>query len=190
MRTTLPHPRQRERDLGVRPYGDARTRRATDDRFAPRYADVLVPLDGSDLTARALSHLPRVADRADTLVTLLHVIDVAIAPHVVAAAIPGVPTVLPVRSTEELITTMTDRATLYLGDLRAQLQHQGFQRVEIAVRRGGVKETILDAARSCDLVLLGTRRRSFLSRFVYGSVADHVVKHARQSALLVVQVEG
>lgn len=64
----------------------------------------------------------------------------------------------------------------YLGDLAA---------VTRAVRKGDPAEEILKYAadEGMDLIIVGTHGRKGLDRILFGSVADHVVKHSPVSVL-------
>jgi nucleotide-binding universal stress UspA family protein len=50
--------------------------------------------------------------------------------------------------------------------------------VEYRVQEGSPAEVILDVARECDLIVMGTHGRGGLSRAIMGSVAEHVLRDA------------
>jgi len=74
----------------------------------------------------------------------------------------------------------------YLRRVQGRLQGEGLQ-VDATVRRGDVTEEILRHAdeRRADLIVMSTHGRSGLGRWVYGSIADRVLRHASVPVLLV-----
>lgn len=59
--------------------------------------------------------------------------------------------------------------------------------MKTAIERGKPTEAILDYAKAnnVDLIVMSTHGRSGVSKFMLGSVADRVVRHAVQPVLLV-----
>jgi nucleotide-binding universal stress UspA family protein len=51
-------------------------------------------------------------------------------------------------------------------------------RITYRVEEGSATEVIVDAARGCDLIVMGTHGRGGLSRAIMGSVAEHVLREA------------
>ncbi len=142
------------------------------------YRTVLVPLDGSPIAEQALGHLRRaVTDRGAAEVTLLRVVQIV--PLVAEVGAPVIPL-----ATEENEVAI---ATAYLEGVRQVLQEDGFTNIEISVRTGQVPNAIVEAAESCDLVVIATHGRSGLARTVRGSVADYVVRNTPNSAVLVIR---
>ncbi len=66
------------------------------------------------------------------------------------------------------------------------LGNAGFK-VDTSVKQGDIRETIIDSAAECgaDLILLGSHGRSGLRRFLLGSVAESVARHASCSVEIV-----
>lgn len=74
----------------------------------------------------------------------------------------------------------------YLAGILARVREAGVE-VRSEVRRGDVAEEILrhvDEARA-DLIVMSTHGRSGLGRWVYGSIADRVLRHSPVPVLLV-----
>ncbi|HTX53084.1 MAG TPA: universal stress protein [Candidatus Baltobacteraceae bacterium] len=131
---------------------------------------ILVPLDGSPL---AEAVLPRVQELVRSLGAELCLLRVTEA-HV----FPGVdPTA------EEV--DVVQKAEAYVANLAVRLRAAGI-RVHTAVRYGEASHEILAhiADNAIDLVAMSTHGRSNLSRLLLGSVAEHVVRHARVPVLL------
>ena len=67
-----------------------------------------------------------------------------------------------------------------------ELRSAGFK-VETAVEVGDVRETIIDAAAACgaDLIVVGSHGQRAIQRFLLGSVAEFVARHAKCSVEIV-----
>lgn len=141
------------------------------------YHRLLIPLDGSELAEQALAQVEHVAaDGAH--ITLLQIIQ---PPLPVIAAEMAVP--LPTVSSEEL----RQEAETYLQTVASRLRDRPLA-VQVAVVEGdAVAETIVQYARDHghDLILMSTHGRGGLSRLVFGSVAEAVVRHAPCPVLIV-----
>ncbi len=127
---------------------------------------VLVPLDGSPLAERALGHLSYF-DLSSAEVQLL----------MVRHAPP------PVWSELDLDVHIPDpdsnqpRALEYLESLATALRAGGL-RVSLDSPRGDIAGIILERAEDCDLIVMTSRGRTGLKRWLYGSVAEKVVRYA------------
>ncbi len=67
-----------------------------------------------------------------------------------------------------------------------QLHSAGFA-VDAAVKVGDIRETIIDSAEEwgADLIVVGSHGRSGIERFLLGSVAEFVARHAKCSVEIV-----
>jgi nucleotide-binding universal stress UspA family protein len=131
---------------------------------------ILVPLDGSEMSAAVLPTVHQMARLYGAQVVLLHVIE----------ARPGL---YPTATSTE--TPQEARASLepYCAGL------QGVT-VQTLVAKGSPSFAILDAAKDgIDLVAMTTHGRSGPSRWVFGSVAEHVLHHI-EAPLLVFRTSG
>jgi nucleotide-binding universal stress UspA family protein len=133
---------------------------------------ILVPLDGSAFSEQALSYVEALART-----TSVHVVLVQVAPeHVFRGTEITVPAPYTVAE-----------ARTYLDGLAALLRRQGVT-VEISVpARDDFAATILDEvrAREADLVVMSTHGRSGPGRWLYGSVAEAVLKQSSVPVLLI-----
>lgn len=135
------------------------------------YHTILVPLDGSAFSERALPMATTLARALRAQVTLVRAVS--------AAVFPGTdPTEAEVQAVGE--------AHAYLSALAAGLSEQGLN-VEVAVPYGDAAESILleIGLRSADLVVMCTHGRSGLGRWIYGSVAEQVLAQSPVPVLLV-----
>jgi nucleotide-binding universal stress UspA family protein len=136
---------------------------------------ILVPLDGSKLAELALPHAVAMAKRSNAQVILIqaiHELEIAPSDRVVAEK----PPVSPQESAESYLRSV-------LADLRTKEGIDG----EVMVREGHPAEVILQAAESeeTDLIVMSTHGRSGLNRWVYGSVADKVLRQSPKPLLLI-----
>ena len=79
----------------------------------------------------------------------------------------------------QIEATAEAEAISAIGNATEQLKTSNLV-LETKVRRGDPRREILDEAKewSSDLIVLGSRGRTGLSRWILGSVAEHVVRHA------------
>lgn len=143
-----------------------------------RYNHILVPLDGSELAELAVADALDVATMSQAQVTLLWVIRPI--DHVIAAD-TGHPIYI-----DEQLDTQREAAMEYLTEVGKQFTARDLT-VHKVVEVGGPPEIIIDFAdhQPIDLIVMATHGRSGLQRWVYGSVADKVLRGASVPILLV-----
>lgn len=138
------------------------------------YRDVLVPTDGTEAADAALASAVGLATANESVLHLLTVLDVTTF---------GVD----VRS-EEQIATLEERARAVLDDARAVADDAGVESVVDAIERGSSVYEEVRAyveATDVDLVVMGSRRRSGVDRFLLGDVTENVVRTAPVPVLTV-----
>lgn len=138
------------------------------------YKRILVTLDQSELAERALPHAVAVAQAMSAAIELISVV--------------------PALDAETMRTAgaaydwsgATEQTQEYLAGIRARIEEAEVV-AKIAVRQGDVAEQILAhcTATGCDLIVMSTHGRSGLGRWVYGSIADRVLRYADVPVLLV-----
>jgi len=141
------------------------------------YKKILAPLDGSELAECALEHVRTVTKgRRAPKVILLQVIPFPAHPaHTLS---------------DELIRSESEKAEAnardYLAKVADSLRADGIA-VDTAIVRGGPAEEILDYAKEnkVDLIVMSTHGRSGVSRWVFGSVAERVLRHSATPVLIV-----
>lgn len=146
--------------------------------MSKQYKHILVPLDGSELAEAALVDAVSMAELNEAEMTLLQVVQPA--EHVI-----GAETMYPVYLDQQWQNQKLI-ALKYLDNLRHKLERAGVT-INKAVELGLAGETIIDYAHHhpVDLIVMATHGRSGLSRWVYGSVADKVLRGADVPVLLV-----
>jgi nucleotide-binding universal stress UspA family protein len=123
---------------------------------------ILVPLDGSELAESVLTQVRQVLSHKDSEILLLRV--VTLPPSVEEDA-------------GEPLDLLWSRAAEYLQNITGRLSAQGI-RVRSKVVEGSPANQILEVARNerVTLIALSTHGRTGLSRWVFGSVTEKVVR--------------
>jgi len=143
-----------------------------------QYKHILVPLDGSELAETALNDAVGVAEATHADITLLHVIPTI-------EEVLGNDTGHPIYIDQQWASK---RATAvdYLAKVRKRLDCNEVE-IHPAVEMGSAPEIIISYAHDhpVDLIVMATHGRSGLKRWVYGSVADKVLRGADLPVLLI-----
>lgn len=136
---------------------------------------ILVPLDGSPL---AEAVLPFVGDLAQRLGATLQLERVVLPAGYSSGRLDA--------SEFIYIDEFANDASDYLARVAAREESRGIT-VETDVARGHAALSILDAASRCgaDLIALSTHGRSGPERWITGSVADAVIRHAALPCLVI-----
>jgi nucleotide-binding universal stress UspA family protein len=143
------------------------------------YEEILVPLDGSVLAEAALPHARALAKAFDGRITLITVFEPA-----TVISQPGM--VGPVISVSVDAEAETAALREYLDKIAANLKTEGID-VRTAIREGDAASAVIDyaAANREDIIVMSTHGRSGIQRWVYGSVADKVLRSANVPVLLI-----
>jgi nucleotide-binding universal stress UspA family protein len=149
------------------------------------YRNIIVALDGSALAARVLPHVESLAERFGSTVTLLRVVtpvEVLLFAGTILEPISSRRHAELAQTTEQLRSDTVN----YLTSLGDQLAAKGLE-VDCTSPEGPASEVIVEQARQrgADLMAMTTHGRGGLSRWVLGSVAEDVVRHAPCPVLLV-----
>jgi nucleotide-binding universal stress UspA family protein len=151
-----------------------------DDEVIP-LRKILVPLDGSEWSFRAAKYAIKIAKMANTEIVCVHAV-VSLPSTAYANVHAGV-----------LIPR-------YMEEAKKEAQ-KWYDEVSAIAKKAGVvrlsAETILDAfsvadaiityaeRSNVDLIVIGTKGRTGLKKFVLGSVASGVISHAKSPVLVV-----
>lgn len=127
-----------------------------------RFRRILVPVDGSDLSDEILPLAASFAEQHGAAIVLLRVKDLPVGDY----AAPAV-----------LIAQRLDDVDASLADRRAPLEERGLK-VEVRSALGDPATEILDVVEreSIDLVAMTTHGATGLDRWLFGSVAEHVLR--------------
>lgn len=140
---------------------------------------ITVPLDGSELAERALPTAKELATLYSAPIHLLRVIDFtrleSFGPYGLG---------MEYTSVEPIVASEEAAAAAYLADMEVSLTEQGFT-VTTELRRGVVVREVIDAMKPDDLTVMASHGRGGVSRWLLGSVAEEVIRHAPAPVLLV-----
>jgi nucleotide-binding universal stress UspA family protein len=160
----------------------------------PVYQSLLVPLDGSDRAEAALPHAAAIAQRCGARIVLYAGVQnpMVVSPEAVGP-IPGlVAPSVPSAETLEMAEQARDATVAYLAHHAGELQALGIP-VTTSIGEGvDVADQILEVAQGegIDLIVMTTHGRTGLSRLLFGSVAESVLRRAGVPVLLIRTVEG
>lgn len=142
---------------------------------------ILVPLDGSHLAEAALPATLELAHKFNSKITLVWVIQ---PPHLIMTAANG-------SIYAQLLVEMREQseqdAHNYLRSHQGSLRQQGYV-VHIKITEGeNVADSLLEVAEGHDIdtIVMSTHGRGGISRWVFGSVADKVLRQAKVPVLLI-----
>jgi nucleotide-binding universal stress UspA family protein len=148
---------------------------------ADRLRRILVPLDGSALAEQALPLAATLARQAGASLILLQSTGWA------RAAVADYPAFFAGGlGADHLLEQAEESARAYLAQVSRRLGEQGLT-VQLEVTPEPAADAILAgaAAQQADLIVMSTHGRGGLGRWVYGSVADRVLRLATLPVLLV-----
>lgn len=140
---------------------------------------ILVPLDGSPLAEKAVPYAAEVARKFGSKLTLFAVVET----YQVYSQ-PGV--VGPIVSVQFNLDEELAKSREYLRGIAAKLKEEGID-VIVDAHQGDPAAEICDYAKTiaADLIVMSTHGRSGIRRWVYGSVADRVLRSANIPVLLI-----
>ena len=141
------------------------------------YKKILVPLDGSELSESVLDHVV-------TIATGCKVPDVVLL-RVRSPLDKSVREALDADIASKLDEAYHEEAANYLNEIATDLKEKGLA-AQPAVLSGNPAEEIIDYAKDngVDLIIMSTHGRSGVSRLVFGSVADKVIRLSEVPVLI------
>lgn len=147
------------------------------------YDSILIPTDGSDQSARAADHGLTIAEQFDSTVHVVHVLDdrgsgrmsEAVSELSQGSAERQAMDERHEQAGEEVIEDIVQRAREADLDVVSEVVH------------GAPADVITDYAEDngIDLIVMGARGRSAVGKFLMGSVAGKVARHAPVPVMLV-----
>jgi nucleotide-binding universal stress UspA family protein len=144
------------------------------------YRKIMVPLDGSDLAECVLPHVEAIAMGCE-------VNDVAFVRTVEPFQLPRGSEWVPTPEEQQRIeSSHRSDAQDYLNQLVGRLKYDGVS-LQTEVIMGKAAESLADYAEKngVDLIVIATHGRSGVSRWVWGSVADRILRSACVPVLMV-----
>ena len=146
----------------------------------------LLPLDGSELSERAIEPTFALAEAFDATVTLAHVQDTRelMSPRELAEL-----AALDSGFAERVKLDFYSRGENYLSSIVQRYADRNLS-IDIAFGRGNPAQYILELAErdGSDLIAMSTHGRSGINRFRYGSVTEKVLRH-NERAMFIIRAE-
>jgi nucleotide-binding universal stress UspA family protein len=139
------------------------------------YKKILVPLDGSEFSRKALDHAEKLAKTFGSELLLLQVVPF-----------------MPIYGSPELVTPLIvdekqkEAAEKYLNHLSEELRKRGMKASAVVKTGQQVALEIIDFAKAsqADLIVMSTHGRSGITRWVLGSVTHKVLTRGETPVLL------
>jgi nucleotide-binding universal stress UspA family protein len=153
------------------------------------FKNVLVPLDGSEHSLRALETAIQIAKKFDAKITLLHVYSVTVTPVIMPEPTTltpsGVPVMTPAGVTK-LVETACEVGRKILTDGKQKVESENIE-VETVLKEGNTVQEITKFAREAksDLIVMGVKGISKLRELLVGSVSEGAVRQAPCPVLIV-----
>jgi nucleotide-binding universal stress UspA family protein len=140
---------------------------------------ILVPIDGSDYSFYAAKHAVKLAKNEKAQIFCIHVI----------GSVPYYGFIGSPPAIEQYYKDIEEKVQSWFEKVRDMARNEGISEPKTETLSGvkSIIESIIDYASNndVDLIVIGTRGRTGLKRFVMGSVANGVVQHAHCPVLLV-----
>lgn len=151
------------------------------------YKEILVPLDGSDISASSLPTARQLAETLDARIHLLQVSSQTEEFSVMRGAEFGtLGSDYSQQVLDEVLTAQRDRIERYLNEVASDLTSVGLNVVK-AIEDGPAADKIVDYAEASgiDLIVMSTHGRGGVRRFLVGSVTDKVIRSTHLPVLVI-----
>lgn len=141
------------------------------------FARILIPVDGSKFSLKAVRFAKQLAQIQGSELLLLHVLDTAVLDQLCR---------FNYKPHDEIRADMEGSAKAFLEDMYQEISQSGVL-VSITIKEGTPHEVIIDEAVSwgADLIVMGKLGKRGVSRILLGSVAERVIEFANLPVLLV-----
>jgi len=153
------------------------------------FEKILVPLDGSEHSQRALETAIEIAKKFGSHMVLLHVYSVTVTPVIVPEPTTVTPAGVPVATSGE-VAKMVDAArnvgSEILGEGKRNVETEGIE-VDTILKEGNSVQEIVKLAREgqFSLVVVGARGIHRIRELLMGSVSEGVAKNSPCPVLVV-----
>ncbi len=137
---------------------------------------ILVPIDGSENSKRAISMAREIAEKFDSTILLLNIIDLRISAYPYYEA--------PYR--DNIFQASKEQANELLKVSKESMGNAA-DKVETLVLEGNAANEIIDYVNNneVDLVIMGSHGMSGIQRFFLGSVTNRVLHHIKKPILII-----
>ena len=143
-----------------------------------RYKKIVVPIDGSGWSERAIAHAGDIARANNSEIILLHVFKPPAHEYTDQIALSG---------QIEQLDQIREQIKQYLIGIRNGLRKEGLNARVQFIEGQGVANLICDYINEegVDLVVMSTHGRTGLARFLFGSVTQKVIEAIKVPVLLI-----
>ena len=151
------------------------------------YKEILLPLDGSDVSESALVPARQLAESLGARLHILQVTSQTEEFSIMRGAEFGtMGSDYSQQVLEEVMTAQRDRIERYLNEVAEGLTEAGLEVVK-AIEDGPAADKIVDYAEAAgvDLIVMSTHGRGGVRRFFVGSVTDKVIRSTNLPVLVV-----
>jgi nucleotide-binding universal stress UspA family protein len=153
------------------------------------FEKILVPLDGSEHSVRALEISIQVAKQFSGKLILIHIYSVTVRPIILPEPATLTPPGVPVMTAEE-VTRVADAAreagNRILAEGERKAKADGVQVQTVLIEGHAVQEIVKTAREGeFDLIVIGARGISKIREILLGSVTDGVIHHATCPVLVI-----
>jgi nucleotide-binding universal stress UspA family protein len=143
-----------------------------------RYKQILVPLDGSGWSQRAVPHAVDIARANNSEIILLHVFRPPTAEYADQLALAG---------QEGQVEQLRAAMQQYLDGVQSELRNESVNVRTQLLEGSRVASLICDfvAQEGIDLVVMSSHGRTGMARFLFGSIASKVMEGVKVPVLLI-----
>ena len=134
---------------------------------------IILPVDGSDSSLRAVKKALFLAKETGVDVTALHIIEF---PYLASVDLN---TTYP-----DVIDIMKKQGTIFLENVKKQGSKLGVH-VKTKLVEGIPDDEIINEAKKDDLIIMGCKGQTALGRILVGSVCEKVVHHAKSPVMII-----
>jgi len=144
------------------------------------YQRILVATDGSDLSAKAVTHAIDLAKLCGAELVALKVV-----PRYPQAYFEG-GLAIPQEDIERVESVWADEAHAVVEAVKNQSEAKGVQTRALTIKSDLIADTIIAAVakHACDLVVMASHGRKGIKRLLLGSETQHVLTHANVPVLV------
>lgn len=143
-----------------------------------RYRNILVPVDGSDLSLDAFEQALSLSKLIGSKITVLHVVEQLYSDYTVLEGAEII-------SASNIIQAETrQQVKRFLDDFIRRGREEGVE-VRTLIKDGHVAQEIIELSGNYDLIIIGTHGRRRIASLIMGSVAERVSRHSLCPVMLV-----
>jgi len=153
------------------------------------FQKILVPIDGSEHSAKALDAAAQIAEKFSGTITLIHVYSVSVQPVMMpepsSSGSLGMP-ILTGTEVTKIIEAAQKVGNRILDDGEQRIKSDKVQVKKILLEGHAVQEIVRIATEDdYDLIVIGARGVSHMREILLGSVTDGVIHHVRCPVLVI-----